>query len=377
MDTPFQKSQSETCPAESAAPDAQHGGDDSAGNSSPPYSNTGGKKWEYEDPESGERFFLIPIASSSTEFKCVPIPSKDGVPMGAITDYLSFSFPFDFIESSLSSVSADIETALGKKFLPLMNCGRGLNGYKYSFDLGESTARFAYGGQRDTAWITLPGKACALVDNWKPVIDLFSEKRRARITRWDGAVDSYDGTFSIATALDILKQGLFNAGGRAPVLNQRGNWIEPDGRGRTLYLGRRENGKVLRIYEKGMQLGHQWHPWVRWELEVHNTDRVIPWDVLLKPGEYFVGGYPKALKWANFPASRIKTIQKAQTISYVELTKHASTAYGPLLNVMLEVEGSAQAVVDLLVRSGSPKRLQHPITDNGGDYIDPSSEESC
>lgn len=377
MDTPHNKSCFESSPAESAAPVAQHGGDDSAGNSAPPYSNTGGKKWEYEDSESGERFFLIPSGHSSTEFKFVPIPSNSGVPLGAITDYLSFSFPFGLGESSLSSVSDDIEIALGKKFFPLRNCGRGLNGYKYSFDLGTSTGKFAYGGQRDTAWITLPGKACALIDDWRPLIQIFSEKRRARITRWDGAVDSYDGSYSINTALDILKQGLFNAGGRAPVLNQRGNWIEPDGRGRTLYLGKRENGKILRIYEKGMQLGYQWHPWVRWELEVHNTDRVIPWEVLLKPGEYFVGGYPKALKWANFPASRIKTIQKAQTISYGELVKHASTAYGHLINVMLSVEESDKAIIDKLIRSGCPKRLQHPITDHEGDFIDPSSEESC
>ena len=37
------------------------------------------------------------------------------------------------------------------------------------------------------------------------------------------------------------------------------------------------------------------HPWVRWELSLGNKGRVIPWDVLLEPGRYVVGAYPKAL----------------------------------------------------------------------------------
>lgn len=46
----------------------------------------------------------------------------------------------------------------------------------------------------------------------------------------------------------------------------------PDGRGRTFYVGRRENGKLLRVYEKGKQLGAENSPWVRIELELHNKD---------------------------------------------------------------------------------------------------------
>ncbi len=48
----------------------------------------------------------------------------------------------------------------------------------------------------------------------------------------------------------------------------------------------------MRIYEKGKQLGDPESPWVRWELELHNTDREIPFDVLLQPGRYVAGAYP-------------------------------------------------------------------------------------
>ena len=36
-------------------------------------------------------------------------------------------------------------------------------------------------------------------------------------------------------------------------------------------------------------------------------------------------------------------------------------AYGPLINVMMEQEGSAEKVIDLLIREGKPNRLELPI----------------
>lgn len=109
----------------------------------------------------------------------------------------------------------------------------------------------------------------------------------ANVTRWDGAVDDYSGAHSVNDAVNLFLDGQFTAGGNTPSCNQHGNWIQPDGSGRTFYVGKRKNGKMLRVYEKGMQLGGQWHPWVRWEVELHNKDRIIPWDVLLEPGRFF------------------------------------------------------------------------------------------
>lgn len=97
----------------------------------------------------------------------------------------------------------------------------------------------------------------------------------------------------------MYDEGLFNCGGNQPGCEQRGNWRKPNGKGRTLYVGNRENGKMARIYEKGMQLGAPGHPWVRWEVELHNTDRVIPWEVLLEPGKFLAGTYPNALGWVQ------------------------------------------------------------------------------
>ena len=118
---------------------------------------------------------------------------------------------------------------------------------------------------------------------------------------------------------------------------------------------------MLRVYEKGMQLGGQWHPWVRWEVELHNKDRIIPWEVLLELGRFCVGCYPNALAWAQFEMSKIRTLQKQSKISYDHLIAYAAVAYGPLLNVMMEVKGSADAVLKKLHRAGTLRRLIHPF----------------
>lgn len=243
--------------------------------------------------------------------------------------------------------------------------GKGLNGYERSFVLGEDGAKFCCVGQRDTALLMLPGKACHTIPDWPVFVGLLRDNYRARITRWDGAVDDYEGVHSVDWAVEQYKSGNFTNGGNKPSCKQVGNWIEPDGAGRTFYIGKRANGKMLRIYEKGMQCGEKWHPWVRWELELHNVDRVVPWDVLFNPGKYVAGGFPKALSWVQDEMSRIKTIRNETELSYDHLIGCASTAYGRLVNVMLEVEDSPERVVELLRKEGLPKRLQMPIVPLG------------
>ena len=128
---------------------------------------------------------------------------------------------------------------------------------------------FGIGGQREKAFLSLPGEACSLIpmDAWQPLIEFLDGQYKAKISRWDGAVDDYDGLHDVDWAVGLYKSGQFNAGGNKPTCKQHGNWIEPDGSGRTLEIGKRKNGKLLRIYEKGKQLGDPKSLWVRWELQ--------------------------------------------------------------------------------------------------------------
>lgn len=259
---------------------------------------------------------------------------------------------------------------LGAKFAPAIERAFGKYNYKKSYGLGSSSALVCIGGQAGTVLVPLPGGACSLIKDWPSVIQYFAHKRNARIIRWDGAVDEYIGLHSVDWAASQYLAGNFQCGGNKPGCKNAGNWTDPDGKGRTFHVGNRKNGKIIRIYEKGQQLGCPWHPWVRWKVELHNVDRVIPWEVLIEPGRYLVGSYPKVLAWVQEEMTPIRTIQKQQQIGYDHLTATLKNAYGPMLNVMREVEGSAEAVLNKLVRPGAPRRLRHPAVDKPGDFIE-------
>ncbi len=307
---------------------------------------------------SGERYEFFAVNGKPVLIS-TPVPKADGEPFAAITDFLNCTFPFN--EYDLDSVIFDIVDCLGSSFSPTRNCHKGLHGWKESIQLGESKTFFAYGGQNNTAFLSISSEGCHMIQSWVNLSYLLSKKFKAKITRWDGAVDDFEGTYNVDLAVSLYKEGMFNAGGKMPSCRQIGNWIMPDGTGRSFYVGKRQNGKMMRIYEKGMQLGAKFHPWVRWELELHNVDRFIPWDVLFYPGNYVAGSYPNATEWINSKMKRINTIQKTTQIGYEFLTECASKGYGKLINVMLEVEGSPEKVVQKLIRNGFPKRLDIPV----------------
>lgn len=52
------------------------------------------------------------------------------------------------------------------------------------------------------------------------------------------------------------------------------------------------------------------------------------------------------------------------------MVDHASRQYGPLIGVMLKVEGSAENVVAMLEREGTPKRLKHPFIDRAEEWLE-------
>lgn len=350
--------------------------DEISAQSAPPSGNTGGKFIQSEDPNTGEKFYIGINAKGNPQIFYILNRSSSPHPYSAITDFLNCTFLFDQRKNSLADLFQKIIFVLGSKFAPIVNRNRGLYGYSSSFDLGKSSAIFAIGGQSDTAFLSMSGTACSLIQDWNLVVNFFRDSLNARITRWDGAVDDIEGVHSIDYAVHQYQQGLFNAGGNKPSCSQNGNWLDPDGSGRTFNIGKRKNGKMIRIYEKGMQLGAKWHPWTRWEVELHNVDRLIPWEVLIESGNYFVGCYPKALVWVQKEMTRIRTMKCQSQISYDVLTEYASVAYGSLFNVMLEIEGSAEAVIKRLLREGRPKRLKHPFIDSPSKFIDPSGEQS-
>lgn len=277
----------------------------------------------------------------------------------ALTDWLNLTFPFDASSFQLSYFVDHLNSYCQGVFGGLMDMKKGLHGYRHSFSFEHGGAKFAFGGQRGTAFLSLSGESCALIEDWHGMRHLIDHELRATITRWDGAVDDFTGTYSVDKALAWYREGLFNAGGNKPKMTQVGNWDSPDGSGRTLYIGRRKNGKLLRIYEKGKQLGDGSSPWVRWEVSLGKKSREIPSDVLIRPRSYIAGAY-RCMSWVSDKACRIRTLRKSGAISYEQMISYARIAYGSLINVMLNVEGSPEAVIGQLICPGVPKRLETP-----------------
>ena len=176
------------------------------------------------------------------------------------------------------------------------------------------------------------------------------------ITRVDLAHDDMKAeAVSIEIAKAWYEAGEFTSNGRPPaakLIDDMGS-----GKGKTLYIGNRNNGKLLRVYEKGRQLGDSSSPWVRVELELRGKSRVIPWDVLTTPATYLAGGYP-CLAYLSAVQDKIRTIIKSGQITLGSIVQNLRTAGGKSINVLMQFHGGdAFTVINAIKRDGIPRRL--------------------
>jgi phage replication initiation protein len=197
-----------------------------------------------------------------------------------------------------------------------------------------------------------------MVRHWWVVRTWLEDQVVPKITRVDLAVDFLQGEYTVEHARDWLASGLFNCGGRNPRHSTPGDWLSPQPvHGRTLEIGRRENGKMLRVYEKGRQLGDPDSPWTRFEVEIRNNDRDIPLDVLSRPAEYFAGAYRALAPLVDAGSERVATHQKEGELSSRVMAAHARSQYGQFVHV-LRASLTAGEVLDVLSRPGVPRRLE-------------------
>jgi phage replication initiation protein len=255
--------------------------------------------------------------------------------------------------------------------LEFRSSGRGWSGFRFRDDLiiptdgGEVLIGLvAYGGeqQRGIAYVSIQGVGCSRIRGWRAVRETL-EHLGARIKRADVAFDDEQGVMSVEAWADEYKAGGFNCGGRMPSNDLKGDWLVHNGAGRTLYVGKRENGKMIRCYEKGKQLGDPASPWVRVELELRAQDRSIPYEILTEPHLYFKGACSALMRFLERAAQiyamskTVNTIKREGSIVLGHLVKHARIAYGRLVDLLLEREGGdVGVVIERLRRSGRPKR---------------------
>lgn len=287
----------------------------------------------------------------------------------AIVDWLNFTFHLSRDTGEFIRLQNKLGAAFG--FTCSKHLKQGFLGYEDSWELGDGFGRMATGGvsQKGTTLISINGNGCMATTDWGAVYQLLQELN-ARITRIDLAHDDFAGVFDIRAAFEMYASGEFTSNGRPPAIGSIND--HDSGKGKTVYIGNRDNGKLLRVYEKGKQLGDPNSPWVRWELELHNRDREIPLDVLIRPGDFLAGGYP-GLDWISERQDRIKTTREKMRLNFEQLVRHCSRSYGKLLWVMAEELGiPAEEVVSRLKVKGAPSRLLMPTVAEGDpDYREP------
>lgn len=226
-----------------------------------------------------------------------------------------------------------------------------------SLDGSTNYGLLAYGGesQNGSVHIELNAQGCAAVTCWEYVAE-WGKSRNAVITRLDLAHDDFTGNeITVGAALDWYKQGRFDQNGRPPkaqLIDDLGS-----GEGKTLYVGNRKSGKLLRVYQKGRQLGDTSSNWTRVEVELRNKSRVIPWDALTRAGHFLAGAFP-CLAFLSAVQEKIRTIAKAGKITLTVATIHLQKSGGKLVDLLMKLhKEDAHAVIRKIRGDGIPRRL--------------------
>jgi DNA relaxase NicK len=246
------------------------------------------------------------------------------------------------------------------------NRGVGMFGYRESYDLyfnGQQIGVACSGARNGGCLISFTGKGCQLLDMSK-LQECMRSLPDVKITRADVAFDDFKGRYGYAAAISAYEQGLFTNRGRAPkcAIHATGELVKQDKKkkgkivfsgGRTFEVGQRTSGKMLRVYEKGRQLGDSNSPWVRWEVEFRSSQRELPLFILTDPDKYFAGSYKMLAQIVEDPKcfpdyvepAQIKTKKRVVVATYEHAEKSAKRIAGALINVMRTARGMSDTEI--------------------------------
>lgn len=184
----------------------------------------------------------------------------------------------------------------------------GMNGFERSdaLSLGDFViGRMSFGGDamRGWVWVEITGKGCQWVQDWNRCEDEISGLAEFQYKRVDIALDTFKREVTHDTVVEAHAAGLFTNGGKPPSIRQILPGDPQDGR--TAYIGKRDQPKFLRAYEKGYESmkdfpkplpdlihGVPVADWYRLELELKAKNQLLPQDLIENRDQYFAGAYP-------------------------------------------------------------------------------------
>jgi phage replication initiation protein len=276
----------------------------------------------------------------------------DGV---AFVDALAFTI--DISELGLDWLVGELRKVFAIEIFEQQSGGH--SGFSNKMLIGHCKSLLAWGGasQRGKAHVSFMGGECSHFRDWMAIAD-WLDGVGASLTRVDLAHDDHDGErWSVERVASLYEAGGFNTGGRNPQHRLEGPWLDASQGGRTFYVGHRDNGKMMRAYEKGKKEGYGSDKWTRIEVEYRKKGRLLSTDMLRTPGQYLAGAYP-CLHELSHVQCGIKTIQRAACASLSKAIDVARTQYGKLYNVVLQVCGGDYVEAHRkLARPGFPERF--------------------
>lgn len=250
----------------------------------------------------------------------------------------------ELVKEFVFEITTVLSDIFGSDFSDATYNGKGIHFYKYGFSIGSADAKLgtiAIGGQNNTVLVMITGTGCQYADNyWEHNLYNFLkyDAINPKLTRIDLAHDDFEGIYSSPEIADEAdSQGMFALTNRIPTVQHLGDWKRPTGAGRTLQVGKRENGKLYRGYEKGKKFGDVDSLWFRSEVEFGTAGRHLPFEMLISPTQYFAGAYPFCLEIVEHAkgeildtVSRVPCTKKEAEISLnksIQIWKHQAGRY--------------------------------------------------
>jgi hypothetical protein len=223
--------------------------------------------------------------------------------------------------------------------------------------LTDGGSLLLHSAQGNNFIVVVPGGDCLQVEDWKRFVLVFSELQEIQISRLDLALDVENG-LTLNDVSDAHESGYFAVRGKNPLILHVGNFVKDDGNARTITIGKRANGKMLRVYEIGRKLSKNPKA-VRLEVEFHGDKRrKIQFEALTDPLPFFCGAYPYLEQFGDGRFKVTDLRRKERNSDVLKAIANLKHSHGPLLNLMLKgLKGNAQAVLDLAIRSGYPKGM--------------------
>lgn len=210
------------------------------------------------------------------------------------------------VSQALEAVEAGFVDHSG--YFDSKDLGKGWNGFEQSKALtmgGERVGMMAFGGRHQKGWVSinLTGGGCGWIDDWKASEAVYSSLRGYESRRVDIALDTFHREATHDKVLEAYHAGLFATDRRPPAMRMILNGDPREGQ--TIYVGKRENGKFFRGYEKGRELASKVadleithideipvEDMYRLELELKAKQGPLPVDLIQNRDRYFAGAYP-------------------------------------------------------------------------------------